>query len=226
MIARGSDSPNPARPVTGRHVLGSSPESLEPVNPASLPSLPAPDGAQRAEPQRTIYVRSWGDARRRVEMVAPQTRPALLAALNHVETGWEHVRELQRWYDDNREHAQGDDDYALILSFIDGDVVDVYREIAAEVAALVPGYPGWKNNADPGAIDGDLDVFRRYFRVFALAVEQAPETEPVRELVRRAARGLAGWCTELAILVAAIDSTVLRPALSDCDPFDFRRNHA
>lgn len=178
------------------------------------------------EPSRTIYGDGWAQARRRVETLAPGTRPVLLAALTHVEAGWEYVRELQRWHDDNRARARDRGALALILEFLDGDVVDVYREIAAEVAALVPGYPGWENQADPGAIDGDGDVFHRYFAVFALAVEQAPEAEPVRELVRSATRGLAGWCTELTVLVTAIDTTVLRPARPDSRSLDLRRSRA
>lgn len=189
-----------------------------------LPSAGA--GPRANEPSRTIYGHAWGEARRRLDTLAPQTRSVLLAALTQVETGWEYVRELQRWHDDNRDRAQGDDAFGLILGFMDGDVVDVYREIAAEVAALVPGCPGWNHQADPGTTDGDIDVFYRDFSVFALAVEQAPEAEPVRDLVRTATRGLAGWCRELVATVAEIDCTVLRPALPASDPFDLQRNHA
>jgi hypothetical protein len=205
-----SDPSNPGRPVAGRHVLGSSPDTLEPVNPAALPSLPDTNGARRAEPLRTIYVEWWNDARARVHTVAHQMRPALLAALDHVEAGWEHVRELQRWYDDHRERAQAADDYAMLLNFIDGDLADVFREVAAGVAALVPGYTEWGEDADPGTLDGDIDVFARYLAVFALAVEHTPGAEPFRDLARDCARGLAGWATECAALVAAIDEAVVR----------------
>lgn len=212
MIARRSDITGNGRSVAGRHVLGSSPETLEPVDPASLPSLSASEGQSTAEPERTIYMDWWADARGRVGRGAPVLRPLLNAALDHVESGWLHIRELQRWHDDNRERAHaGRDDYALLLSFIDGDLVDLFRVIAGEVADLVPGYPEYEATADPGSVDGDIDTFRRYFALFTLAVEQAPDAEPLREIARAAAHGLAGWCTEMDALVAAIDAQCVSP---------------
>jgi hypothetical protein len=139
-------------------------------------------------------------------------RPLLDATMDHVEAGWRHVRELQRWYDDNRERVHGLlDDHALLLNFIDRDVVDLFRVIAGEVADLVPGYPAYEATADPGSLDGYIDTFRRYFAVFTLAVEQAPGAEPLREVARAAATGLAGWCTELDAFVAAIDAERISP---------------
>ena len=219
MMIPSADTPGPGRSVAGRHVLGSSPETLEPVTPASAPPPPEDDGALRAaEPARTIYVDWWADARARVEAMEPVIGAPLAAALHHVEAGWEHVRELQRWHDDNRERALGEpDDYAEILNFIDGDLVDVFREIAAGVAGLVPGYASWADEADPGSVDGDLDVFRRYLTVFTLAVEQAPGAEPLRVVSRAVARGLAGWCAELEVLVTAVDAVLGPGPLADAD---------
>jgi hypothetical protein len=214
MIARGAQPPDPGRSVAGRHVLGSSPESLEPVGPPSLPSLPVSDDAGGAEPARTIYGDAWANALRRLGSADAKVRPLLLGALRHVEAGWEHVRELQRWYDENAERAiGGHDEYAQILHFMDGDLVDLFRVIADEVAALVPGYPGWREEADVGTLHGDLDVFRRYLTVFLLAIEQAPDAEALRPTARAAGKGLAGWCTEMAVLLAAIDTAFVLPLL-------------
>jgi hypothetical protein len=82
---------------------------------------------------------------------------------------------------------------------------------------LCPAIQGGRIRRIPGTIDGYICVFDRYFPVFALAVEQAPQAEPVRDLVRAATRGLAGWCRELAAIVAEIDRTVLRLALPASD---------
>lgn len=213
MIARSADFRGADRnSVAGRHVLGSIPESLEPVNPASLPSLWASEEPGVGEPERTIHHDWWRDARRRAQLTDPTLRPLLNAALDHVEAGWLHMREVQRWHEENRERAHGrHDDYALVLHFIDGDLVDLFREIAAEVADLVPGYPGYETTADPGSLDGDIDTFRRYFALFTLAVEQAPGAEPLRGIARAAAAGLTGWCTELDAFVAAIDAECINP---------------
>jgi hypothetical protein len=87
--------------------------------------------------------------------------------------------------------------------------VDLFREVAGGVAALVPGYAGWASEADPDEVDGDLDTFRRYFTVLRYAAEAMPAPVELRDAVRAAALGLAGWCTELAVLVAAIEDAVI-----------------
>jgi len=198
------DEPGPGRSVAGRHVLGSSPESLEPVRSASLPSL-SPVSDPRPEPGHTIYLPEWFHARWRLQRLPSFKRDLFTRALDHVESGWEHVRELQRHADANREHTLANcDTYSDLLDFIDGDLVDIFRVIAAEVSRLVPGYPEWEERASADEVDGDTDVFRRYFTVFALAVEQEPKAEPLREATRAAKTGLAGWCTEMGILVASI----------------------
>ena len=70
-----------------------------------------------------------------------------------MEAGWAHIRELQRWYDENAERAIGStDDYAQILHFIDGDLVHLYRTIADGVAEVVPGYPEWDATANQGTL--------------------------------------------------------------------------
>lgn len=203
-MACGPEQPGPGRSVAGRHVLGSSPESLEPVGRASLPSL-APAHEARDETRHTIHGVEWADARRRIPDLAPASRALFTTTLDHVEAGWEHVRELQRWWEDNREHTLARSGrLADLLHFVEADLVDTFRGLALGVALLVPGYPGWAGTADADGVEGDLDAFCRYFTVFTLAVEQEPQAEPVREAARAAVQGLAGWCTELGILVAGI----------------------
>lgn len=199
-----AEQPESGRSVAGRHVLGSSPESLEPMKPASLPLL-SPLHQPPAEPGHTIYLAEWEKARRRAARLAPARRALFTRTLDHIETGWENVRELQRFWEEHREYALTHSDrYADLLHFIHGDLVDVFRAVAAEVALLVPGYPTWADTADADDVLGETDVFRRYLTVFVLAVEQEPRADPLREVTRAAAKGLAGWCTELGILVASI----------------------
>lgn len=208
------DPPHPGPTGGARHTLGSSPESQEPAGRAGdLPYLsPAETHASDAEPRHTIHVAWWMEARRRAIGLDPALRALFTPALDHVEAGWQHVRPLQQWYDAEREHArESSDDYAQLLHFIDGDLVDLFRELAAGVAALVPGYDGWEAEADPGGVEGELDRFQRYFTLFRYAVESVPAPEALRTIARTAAQGLAGWSTELAVLVAAIEETVVSP---------------
>lgn len=206
--------PRDAGPVGGaRHTLGSSPECQEPAEPAKLRSLPdAETPPSDDEPRHTIYVDGWRDARQRIARLDPPLKALLEPLLDHVEAGWAHVRPLQRWYEAEQEHARAaSDDHALLLDFIDGDVVDLFRELAAAVAALVPGYAGWEAEADPGGVEGELDRFIRYFTVLRYAVEGMNAPAELRDAVRAAAQGLAGWSTELAVLITAIEESMIAP---------------
>lgn len=207
------DRPSPSSGMGARHTLGSSPETQEPAKRVVLPALPeANQDAAGREPLHTIHVAWWKDARARALLLEPSIRPMFTRALDHVEAGWEHVGLLQRWYESQREHAwKSSDDYAHLLSFIDGDLVDLFREVASEVAALVPGYAGWEAEADPGSVEGELDRFQRYFTVFRYAADGMNAPGGLRDVVHAAVQGLSGWATELAVLVTAIDEAVIAP---------------
>lgn len=193
----------------GRHTLGSDPALQEPAAHVMLPDLPGAP-MEVAEPLHTIHGAAWRDARDRTRLLGPPLQAMCTALLDHVEAGWAHVRRLQRWYEDHREDAlERSDDYAHLLRFIDGDLIDLFREVAAGVAALVPGYPDWEAEADPEGVEGELDRFVRYFTVFRHAVETIGAPADLRDDVRAAAQTLGGWHTELAALLAASRETVL-----------------
>jgi hypothetical protein len=208
-----ADAPIPSQGSGGRHTLGSSPESQEPVDRPHVPPLPAGHADERRmEPVRTLHLAWWKDARDRARELDPGMRPLFVDVLEHVEAGWAYVAPLQAWYEAHRDDprdASGDD--AQLMDFIADDVADLYREIASGVAALVPGYADWKAEADPAEVDGDLDTFRRYFTVLRYAVEGMNAPAELRDAVRAAAQGLAGWCTELGVLVTAIEEAVIAP---------------
>lgn len=207
----GPDASMPSQGSGGRHTLGSSPESQEPVDRVSLPPLPAPDAhVERVEPVRTLHMPWWTDARERARRLDPGVRSLFVDVLDQVEAGWACVAPLQAWYEAHHEEPRsGSSDDVYLLDFIADDVVDLFREIASGVAALVPGYASWEAEADPAEVDGDLDTFRRYFMVLQYAVEGMPAPAALRDAVRAAAQGLAGWSTELAVLVSAIEEGVL-----------------
>jgi hypothetical protein len=212
MAMFGSGLDDSPRGMGGRHTLGSSPESQEPVGQVPAPAFPASEPAEELlEPLHTIYLPWWTDARRRAQRLDPPLRAMFTRALDHVEAGWAHVAPLQRWYEAHRDRARDGSDYAHLLNFIDGDLVDLFRELAVGVAALVPGYDGWEADADPGGVDGELDRFERYFAVFRRAAEAIDAPATLGDAVRAAAQGLASWATELAVLVRAIDEAIIVP---------------
>ncbi len=207
------EAPIPAHGSGGRHTLGSSPESQERVDRVPVPPLPAATAdAGRAEPVHTLHMASWKDARDRARRLHPDIRPLFADVLDHVEAGWAHLAPLQAWYEAHRDDPRdAPGDHAHLRDFIGDDVVDLFREIAGGVAALVPGAAHWEEEADPVEVDGDLDAFRRYFMVLRYAVEGMPAPAEVRDTVRTASQGLAGWSTELAVLVTAIEEAVIAP---------------
>jgi|GEM_PF-2989195 len=200
--------------VSGRHTLGSLPESQEPLDPAALPSLPPipPDDnlTDGAEPSHTIYAADWYAARERVDGASPGTRPLLVSLLDVVEAGWLAVRELQHWYDANSARARQDDAYGHLLAFVDGDVVDLYREVARGVAELVPGWAGWESDADPDDVAGDVITFVRYLAVLNLAVQVAEVPESFAVLVASVEARLHGWGTGAAALITKVADRIWR----------------
>lgn len=90
------------------------------------------------------------------------------------------------------------------MSFVDGDLVDVFREAAGGAADLVPGWPGWTTEADPDGLIGDVDTFVRYLALLHLAVQAAPVPEPFAVLVASVAERFTGWGEEVSALATTV----------------------
>ncbi|HEX2079863.1 MAG TPA: hypothetical protein VHG08_19255 [Longimicrobium sp.] len=194
----------PQRTLSGRHTLGSLPESQEPADSAPVLNLPLPwQSAEDTEPLSTIYGAQWQAARQRVEDLDPMTRRLLGRMLDLVEEGWTAALELQRWYENDPARALETDDYGHLLEFVDADVIDLFRTIAAGIAELVPGKAGWEAEADPEGVESEIDEFMRYMTVLRLAVQAGGVPDAFRALVVSVAERLAGWGDELAAVVAA-----------------------
>jgi hypothetical protein len=196
------------RSVTGRHTLGSLPESQEPVDPAILPALPAIPPVESlsdgAEPARTIYVDQWYEARRRAHDAPAETRGPLLDLLNLFESAWHALRDLQHWVEANDARANDADVYGRLLSFIDADLVDVFRDLSGDIAELVPGWEGWEKAADPEGAIADAGAFMRYLTLLHWAAQTAPVPEPFAVLVASVAERLDGWGAQVQAQVVAM----------------------
>ena len=196
--------------ISGRHTLGSPPESQEPLEPTpvlALPSIPPPDNlTDGAEPAYTIYSAAWYAARERAQAAEGEQQRLLMGLLDAVETGWWAMRDLQHWYDANHKRARQTDGYGHLLAFISGDLVDVYRELSGGVADLVPGWDGWEREADPDGVLGDVDTFARYMAVLNLAALSVAAPEPFAVLVASVAERVAGLPPEVSAIVAELYS--------------------
>jgi hypothetical protein len=205
------------RPLGGRHTLGSSPESHEPVEDTPAPSLPDLVPAGAGEPRATLYMPWWEETWARALAVEPaETRQLFTRLLSRMQEGWEYVRPLGRWYEEHAESAAGgSDEYQKVMEFIKTDLLDIFREIATDVTRLVPGYDGWPDAASPDDVDGEVDAFNRWLVVFGLAAESPGIPEGLRALARASTRGLAGWSAEMAVLAKTIQDEVLSPLRDD-----------
>ena len=196
------------RAISGRHTLGSPPESQEPPDRAAglaLPSLaPLDNLTDGAEPFNTIYGAKWHAARQRAHARTGIAGRQLVRLLDLVETGWQALRDLQHWYEGNVTRADVGDAYGHLLGFVDGDLVDVFREAAGGAAALVPGWPGWAAEADPDGLIGDVDTFVRYLALLHLAVQAAPVPEQFAALVTSVAERFTGWGYEVSGLATTV----------------------
>jgi hypothetical protein len=199
---------NVDRSITGRHTLGSLPESQEPLDLATVPPLPAlpPPGdlTDGAEPLYTIYVKGWYAARERAKAAEGPQRRLLLDLLDAVESGWLAVRDLQQWFESDHARAWQKDAYGHLLAFIGGDLVDVYRDLAGGVVDLVPGWEGWANEADPDGVLGDVDTFERYLALLNLAARVAEVPERFAALVASVAERVSGLGAEVAGMVETL----------------------
>lgn len=198
--------PRRESPPAGRHTLGSLPESQEPIDPAVLPLLPKlppvdslTDGA---EPVRTIYVPTWYEARRRLLAVRDETRGPPTDLLDLCETAWHALRDLQHWAEANEARSNERDAYGCLLTFVDADLVDVFRDLAGGVADLVPGRERWESEADPEGVAADVDTFIRYLTLLHHAAQTAPVPEPFAVLVASVAERLSGWGAQVQALIA------------------------
>lgn len=168
------------------------------------------------EPEHTIFRPGWHDATARLGALEPRQRDLFSQLLAHIESGWRiGVRDLQLIFERSRgEASPAVGPAADVLSFIDADVVDLYRAVAADAADLVPGRPDWPEEADPGNLDGDATQFVRYLSVLRSAAQspalQQSDTGPA---IERACSALVGWHSELSRLLRPIDEEVIRPIL-------------
>lgn len=164
-----------------------------------------------SEPRITLHSQKWREARDRLPTLDAGARPIFLALVDHVERGWQAFRPLQEWLEQNRDDARTDaDDYAHLLSFVEGELSDTFMLISTGVADVVPGWPGWEAEADPADVEGWAESFGRNLAVFRLACAGADIPEPFRRLALSVARVLerGEWPKQLSALLGPVAEMV------------------
>jgi hypothetical protein len=102
-----------------------------------------------------------------------------------------------------------------VLSFIESDVVDLYRCVAVEAARMVPPPGAPVEEEDTRDLDGEAETFIRYLTVLEMAVADARVPADVRETVRRVRREMDGWNSALAVLLRRLEAEHLVLAAGD-----------
>ena len=159
------------------------------------------------EPLHTIHQGEWRAGRKRLEGLAGPARLAVADLLDHVEATWRHLRPLQLLYESNTNRARETDFYGQLLDFIDGDLVDVFRSVAFDVAALVPGWPGWREALETvDDLDGDATLFTRYADVLIMAVHHPEVPMHLRAAAAQFGPVMLGWYDQFTALLASVEA--------------------
>lgn len=173
------------------------------------------------EPEYTMYVPAWSEARNHLVRMEPGATRALLArAMDLVEDGWPPVRALQRWAEQEQpERDRSADDYSILLTFAEVDVRETFRSLVSSLADLVIRWPGGEG-ATANDVDGWLSGFCNHTSVLLLATKAAGAGVPggFRTLVDQAARLRAGgdWSDGLrAVLEDVGDRSEAETSASD-----------
>jgi hypothetical protein len=163
------------------------------------------------EPRVTLHSQTWREAHDRLAALGATTRPMFVAVLDHVEAGWQAFRPLQEWLEQNRDDTRAElDDYAHLLSFVEGELSDLFMLIGTGVAELVPDWPGWETEAHPGDVEGWAESFGWNLAVFRLACAHADVPEPFRELALSVTSVLenGGWPAQMSALLGPVAALV------------------
>jgi hypothetical protein len=163
--------------------------------------------AKETRRPKTMFPPAWTEARNRAGETLPAGPDEYLRLIGLVEQGGEQFGKLQALYDQRQELA---DPGRHLLDFIDDDLSDLFRCIAAGAAGLLPGAMQ-AETADPPEVQADVRVLARYFAVAALAAENPGVPGEVRHVFRTVAGGLEDWDEEFIDTVQRIADRYLHP---------------
>lgn len=180
----------------------------KPDGPITLTTTPPLANGRRVPAARE---RRWAAAWQRVDCLEPQVATPCRALLAHVESARAPLNQLRAA--DRRVRRQRADDASAehVLLFITADVLDLFGVLLGQVSDLVPGLPGWSNNADPMNADGTASLLDRYLRVLGSAASDPRLPDDLAEAIRRSAAALDDWYADMESLLDAVDEQVIAP---------------
>lgn len=163
--------------------------------------------AHRRQP-KGMFPLAWSEPRARLlESDAPVEYRSLIRVLD---LGAEHLGRLQAHYDRATAEAASE---APLLEFIDEDLSDLFRCIAAGAANLLPG-EFQLEMADPPEVEADVKLLLRYFEVAVLAAEHPSVSDQLRSTFRETAIAMGFWGEQMIDSVRRIANAHLTSALA------------
>ena len=194
-----------ALPATrGRHTLGSAHDSPHPAEQAEAPPAAGlPAGPEEPQGARPVW---WRAARERAKEAGGEEGRILRRLLDHVDSAWTGVAELQLvcaqragWA--RRPHA--DPRVAHLFAFIEAEMMGTLRRCALDTAALVPGVNPQGDTQRAALFDAMAERLERALSMVHLASADPAVPADVREAVRTVALGLSDWSPEFSALANA-----------------------
>ncbi len=163
--------------------------------------------AHRRQP-KSMFPTAWSEPRARLleSDVAAEYR----SLVRLLDIGAEHLGRLQLHYERATPQAPSD---APLLEFIDEDLSDLFRCVAAGAANLLPG-DFQVEKADPPEVEADVKLLLRYLEVAVLAAEHPSISDQLRNTFRETETSLGSWGEQTIDVVRAIADAHLTFALA------------
>lgn len=208
-LALSSPSPESAsRPTSGRQTLGSNHDAPQP------PLASPPDAADLQWFRGGELWPVWWDVfkDRCAELGSGEAAKTAGRLIQHVETGWGAIRELQLACERQRGHAVSEGDrLSHFLAYLESDVVTAFVACTEAVTGCLRPAK-LSGGGDGSSACGLAARFDRGLAVAALAAQASELSPSFRTAVNAVADALVDWGAEVCTLLSAFIRITVDPA--------------
>jgi hypothetical protein len=141
---------------------------------------------------------------RRGDYAGPMEIAVLTPLVDHFETAWQELRILAALAESFLPPSEVRPlPLQHIAAFILEDLVDVYRDAAAEVVQLIADGDAWLGDPDPQDIQAGGERFDRYLVLLQMAGKSG-NAGPLTDAIARTTAALQEWATDLVPIIVPI----------------------
>jgi hypothetical protein len=161
-------------------------------------------GPAEREPRWTIYVSSWVAARECAAVLPRRLRRLYGECLDYMEAGWAIMRTVALAAEDTLAEKSFPPDTYHVCTFIEAELVDIYRGVAFARRDRVPGYtPEYGLHGDWDAVT-EAEYAQRLFHILGLAAGNPSCPPRIREVVPLALLAFDRWLEGLPRIMAPV----------------------